>query len=156
MRLKYLHRGEPAASKTSALEIFRGFFPAFSQIDELEECFVLRDVLAHNHLWEISYRWDESTPMELANAVRAFVHKDQKYERSVDLATFRTRKLRLHIFPIRVDRRDTCRVLQTACAALRLLESYDRSVCQMSTLQVQRGTYRPRFDELVVAFCEAS
>ena len=37
----------------AALDFLRELYPQFPNIDEVTEAFVLRDIMAHNHLWEI-------------------------------------------------------------------------------------------------------
>jgi hypothetical protein len=38
-------------------------------VDSLEELFVVRDAIAHNHVWEAQYSWDDQNEMKLVSAV---------------------------------------------------------------------------------------
>jgi hypothetical protein len=104
-RLWYNRRG-PEAPPESPLEMLRALIgkPGHLEplLEALSECFVLRNVLAHNHVWEVSVRWDDDEPTTLD------VHDDprhlsgshrQNYARVFSASTLRSRTLDLFLVP---------------------------------------------------------
>jgi hypothetical protein len=105
--------------------VFRDF--RFSKA--VAEVFVLRDALFHNHLWVIQSSW---RPTKLHSATLVSYREDSKYRTAVNVGTRRTRTLRLHIVPTRVDRRDALKVIDTVWKALLFIEAKDRRYCYVS------------------------
>src|SRR5207244_1579644 len=93
--------------------------------DDVEELFVLRDVIAHNHVWEAMTVSDNTKGLALIRATRRPGYGDQKFERAVDLKTRRTRRLHLDVFPTRIHHRTAVVVLQKCVEVLRFLENSD-------------------------------
>jgi hypothetical protein len=136
MRARYINRGVPAAEKRAALDFLRALYPQFPNIDEVTEVFVLRDIIAHNHLWEIGFSWDAQADMVLKSASKDPISGDPKYSLHVDLSTHKTKLLQLNAVPIKVDRSDASKLLKVVWNALLFLEHQDRNQCYVSHLSV--------------------
>jgi hypothetical protein len=89
----------------------------------LFDVFVVRDVIAHNHLWSGEFVEDASGNW---NAEREPQPEpgfgDVKYRQYVDLATGLTKNLALNVVPTRVWRKDAYLVLQTLFRTLDALD----------------------------------
>ncbi|MBI3805643.1 MAG: hypothetical protein HY282_17980 [Nitrospirae bacterium] len=92
--------------------------------DDVEELFVLRDVIAHNHIWE-AIAEDDTTGLTLVSATKHPSYGDAKFNRTVDLEIRQTRRLHLDIFPARIHRQTAIVVLQKCVEVLRFLENSD-------------------------------
>jgi hypothetical protein len=149
MRVRYLNRAVPAAQKRSALEFLRALYPNFPNIDELSEVFVLRDIIAHNHLWKIGFSWDDQPDMVLQSASKDSISGDTKYPLHVDTSTRKTKLLQLNAVPIKVDRSDALKLLKVVWNALLFLEQQDRNQCYVSHLTVLFKGKFPRFGDVV-------
>lgn len=90
--------------------------------DEVEEIFVLRDVIAHNHIWEANIADDDKEGLILLSASKREGYGDAKFDRAVDLETRQTRRLRLDVFPNRVHRQTAVVVIQKCAEVLRFVE----------------------------------
>ena len=123
-----------SGKRQSALEFFRSQFPASGLDSQLEELFVARDVIVHNHLWEAEIVWT-STGMEF---VAPPVHQgrplygDDKFDKVIDRTNRKTRILGLNLFPTRVCRQDAIIALKAAYGILEYLENQDRRYCYVS------------------------
>lgn len=155
MRVRYLTHQDASNQGHNTLAVFQTLYPKFSGLDALTEVYVVRDLLVHNHLWEVQYKWDERSPMDLVQAVRSFIKKDWKYEKSVNLDNYQTVKLNLHIFPTRIDRHDVSKVLLTVWDTLLYLELQDRNQCYVSRLCVRKNGVTTKFNEIIKEFCAA-
>jgi len=93
--------------------------------DDVEELFVLRDVIAHNHLWEATIADDDTKGLALVSAAKRPGYGDDKFDRTVDLETRQTRRLHLDVFPNRIHRQTAIVVLQKCVEILRFLENSD-------------------------------
>lgn len=133
--------------------LFRELYPAFPNHQEIAEAFVIRDLLAHNHLWEIDFTWDADGPLQLLHATRSF-GGDGKYQQYVDVDARCTKSLRLHVVPNRVDRRDAAIVLKTVWHALELMDGDDHATCPVSPAHVHDGSRVIPFAEFIQGFCE--
>jgi hypothetical protein len=152
MRVRYFKHGEPTPS---ALNMFRYLYPAYPRKDDVAEAFVVRDLLAHNHLWEITYKWEEEdNSTQLLEALHSFGMKDAKYKDYVDAADRRTKGLRFHVLPSRVDRRDAATIVKVVWEALEYMDADDHTACPASPGFVKFGKEMVRFRDLVQRFYE--
>lgn len=99
---------------------------------DIEEVFVLRDAIAHNHIWIAATRWDDKGGMALDSAKKFAEYGDQKFRSVVDPATRLTRRLQLDVFPNRIHRGTAVVVLKKVVEALRFLEALDRRYVYLS------------------------
>jgi hypothetical protein len=109
--------------------------------NDIEEVFVLRDIIAHNHIWTAAIRWDDSGEMALDSAEKLPACGDQKFDRVVDPKTRATRRLKLDAFPNRIHRATAIAVLKKTCEVLKFLEGLDRRYVYLGQpWRVRRGT----------------
>jgi len=97
--------------------------------ESVHELFVVRDVLAHNHVLRIvlqrpSRDWDTSPTLQDVAAIRGRVNT-VKYRSSVDPSTFRTKLLGLHVIPTMVRRWDVAQSLPIVVSTLDRLADCD-------------------------------
>jgi hypothetical protein len=149
MRVRYINKAtQKEINGVSVPAYLKRLYQDFPFEDDLFEIHILRDVLAHNHLWEVSYSWDDEKAMIL-RSVNKWSSGDNKYQRYVDTKTNLTKKLRLNVSPIKVGRSDAISVLQTMWKILIFLEGKNRNQCYVSHLRaVHKGELR-RFCEIV-------
>lgn len=140
-RLRYFKGSEGKKKKASVPRYLKLVFSDFRHEKALTEVFVVRDAIFHNHLWEIDFTW---RPMTLENAELVPHREDKKYTNRVSIDTRRTKALRLHVVPTRVDRRDAVKVFDTVWNTLLFLENKDRNYCYVSHRHVAfRKKVRP-------------
>ena len=136
------------------LDFVRKAFPACRVIDGLEELFVVRDVIVHNHMWVAEIAFDEEHGMKLVEAKLRENYGNPRFDRVADQQSRTTRQLGLNIFPTRIGRRDAAVVLGTAVEFLLFLERQDRRYFYISPQNVRfHEEYMP-FTEMVRAFSE--
>lgn len=141
VRLRYLSPPLPKGTNLTVANYFKHVFPGFRLNKALTEVFVLRDAIFHNHLWEVEFTW---LPMTLKSATLVPHKEDSKFRAVIDTKNRRTRNLRLHLVPTRVDRRDALKALDVVWKTLLFLEKQDRSICYVSAHNVPfRGRMRP-------------
>lgn len=148
VRARYIKRGKAK----SGLLLFTELYPTFRDYSEITEVFVVRDLLAHNHLWEIDFAWDADSPRQLLHANHT-LGGDSKYAQHVDLTTRRTRRLGIPIVPSRVDSRDAALVLKTVWHVLEFMDADDHTACPVSPAYVHDGSQLMPFADLVQRFC---
>ena len=118
-RTRYISRQE----QCSPMDTFRGL-GASDLADRIEEIFVVRDVIAHAHLWKAHISWDlqfKKLP------VRVPGYGDKKFQKLVDPGSRKTRQLQLDIFPNRIHRATAIIALKEAAKGLGFLESKNRN-----------------------------
>ncbi len=93
--------------------------------DDIEELVVLRDVIAHNHLWEAVVAEDAAKGLTLVSATMQPGYGDPKFGRAVDIPTRQTRRLHLDVFPNRIHRQTAVVAIQKCVEVLRFLENHD-------------------------------
>lgn len=99
---------------------------------DIEEVFVLRDIIVHNHIWTVAMRWDDSSGMVLDSAEKLPAYGDEKFNRVVDSKTRVTRRLHLDVVPNRIHRATAIAVLKRTVETLRFLEGLDRKYVYLS------------------------
>lgn len=112
-------------SRVSAANTFRDLGEK-STGDKVEEIFVVRDAIAHSHLWTAKISWTENDLHFVEPPTRLPGFGDDKFQNNVDLTSRMTRRLKLHVFPTRIDRETALIVMKQTAAALKILESKDR------------------------------
>lgn len=122
MRVRYMNKAtQKEIDEVSVPVYLKRLYQDFPFEDELFVIHILRDALAHNHLWEVSYSWDDEKAMILGS-VNKWSSGDKKYQRYVDTKTNLTKKLGLNVSPIKISRSDAISVLQTMWKILIFLE----------------------------------
>ena len=120
----------------NALKVLEAINPALPNARELEEIYVVRDSLIHNHLWEIEYEWDDIQPVTVTRTQLDPDSGNKRFRRTVDLATMRTRMLNLNVRPTSVDRVDVIKVFDTIWETLLGFEKADFNLCCVSNEDV--------------------
>jgi len=149
MRVRYINKAsQNEVDKVSVPVYLKKLYQDFPFENELFEIHILRDTLAHNHLWEISYSWDDEKDMVL-QSVNKSSSGDKKYKQYVDTKTNVTKNLGLNINPIKVGSTDVNSVLQTVWKVLIFLENKNRNQCYVSRLHVKHKGKSMKFGEIV-------
>ena len=104
---------------------------------KVEEIFVIRDIIAHNHVWEANVYWDENGKLRLVDAQRVKGYGDKKFDKVVDSNNRKTKILGLNVFPNRISRADALTVLKTAYEFLSEMERKDHNYFSVSALIVK-------------------
>jgi len=133
-------------SRASAADTFRDLGEGAIG-DKVEEIFVVRDAIAHSHLWTAKISWTENDLNFVEPPTRLRGFGDKKFQKNVDLTSRMTRKLKLHVFPTRIDRDTALIVLKQTAAALKILESKDRRFVYLTPQHVAfAGKLVPFYD----------
>jgi len=107
--------------------------------DKVEEIFVVRDAIAHSHLWTAKISWTENNLQFAQQPVQLPGYGDKKFRRIVDEDSRTTRQLKLDVFPTRIHRRTAIIVLKECAEALQFLESKDRRFVYLTPHNVRCG-----------------
>ena len=147
-RLRFVQGSKVPHSKRTAIDVVLCVYPKLRHRKSLEEVYVVRDLLIHNHLWEVDYEYGGSPNMVLRNASRHPAYGDRKFHDRVNLKTMRTKAQQLHVLPTCVDRRDVVKVFDVIWKMLLLFESTDRFQCYVSHVHVRFNKKTRLFSEL--------
>jgi hypothetical protein len=104
---------------------FRKTFRSSRYQDEFAELFVVRDVIAHNHVWAGSI---DDVAMTWMTAKLGTDFGDNAFDAVVDLSSRTTRKLGLHVVPTRLGYEDVRTVMKTTALILQELSSMQPQV----------------------------
>ncbi|MFI5295938.1 MAG: hypothetical protein ACHQ0Y_13060 [Thermodesulfovibrionales bacterium] len=147
--VRYINKATQAQiDKTSVPEYLAKLYPDFPLMEEVREIFILRDLIAHNHLWEIYFLWDDEKGI-MPQSINRQSSGDKKYRNSVDSSNNKTKKLGLNISPIKIDASDVTKVLHTMWKTMIFLEKKNRSQCYISHLIVKHTGKRMKFGEVI-------
>jgi hypothetical protein len=147
-RTQYVRHEKPPKRP---VDFIRATYPASGFADRIEELFVVRDVIAHNHVWEAKFAWGGDGSMNLESAQLRPGYGDPKFRRVTDVTTRTTKLLSINVFPTRICRTDAVVVLKTAVDFLEFLESKDRRYFHLSPQHVKFGGTWRSFTELVAS-----
>lgn len=136
MRVRYMNNatGKDLDSKPVP-SYLNDLYLDFPYLAEAKELFVIRDILMHNHLWEVSIDRNPNGDMSLRSSNRRS-SGDRKYAENVDASTGKTKRLGLNTNPANVGQKDARTVLQWVWKVLLFLESKNRNQCYVSHLYV--------------------
>lgn len=99
-RVKYVVEENPSQK---AIDFIKDTDWTKSFYENLLEIMVVRDVIAHNHIWEAEFDWDENFDMKLIEAHIIEGYGDKKFRAVVNHDTRKTIKLKLNLFPTRIN-----------------------------------------------------
>ena len=149
MRVRYINRDKIAIKQTSVTKYLQTLYADFPQINQLIEVFALRNSIAHNHLWEIDFTWNDELGMNLKNASLEETAGNADFHNVVDESTRKTKLLALNIVPIKVGRGEVRKVFNVIWDSLIFLEGKNRNQCYVSHLHVTFGKNVLLFSDLV-------
>jgi hypothetical protein len=104
--------------------------------DRIEEIFVVRDAIAHAHLWTAKISWDQNALRFKGPPVRLPGYGDRKFEKLVEPDSRTTRQLKLDVFPTRIHRQTAIIALKECAEALHFLESKNRDFVYLTPQHV--------------------
>ena len=137
-RIRFRRKAALPPDPASIPNLLLHVFPDIPNHDELLEVFVVRNAIIHNHLWEIDFSPGRTYPMVVRQATRDPADgTTTSYKNCVSEKLRRTKKLRLTVNPIRVDRKDAANVFRVIWDTLLFIESKDLDLCSVSQLGVR-------------------
>ncbi len=98
----------------------------------LEEFFVIRDVIVHNHIWEANFFWDSQGLMRLIKTHVINGYGDNKYFAAINPKNRKTRICKLNLFPTKINKSDAILVIKKVVEFLLFLEENDRNFIYLS------------------------
>lgn len=126
MRVRY-DLGATAPNERQALDFYQALQKQHP-LPDVTEAFVMRDIVAHNHLWSVTFAWDDSGHQLLGSNLKT--GGDKKFREVVDLNTGLTKGHQLHANPKLIDRTDVKKVLKIILAAMQALEHHNLLMIQ--------------------------
>jgi hypothetical protein len=121
-RVRYFEENEDR--KLTAVEYFETISPDPELAKAVNEVFVLRDVIAHSHVYDMQTHHARGRGLKFVK--RPEIRKaygDKQFRKVVDPKSGLSRHLKLNLFPLRIWRHDAHIVLGTIKRALMALES---------------------------------
>ncbi len=145
-RTQYI-RGKKPPEKP--VDFVRKAYPNSGFADKLEELFVVRDVIVHNHVWEAKFISDVNLGMKLVSAELREGYGDKKFKKVLNPNNRTTCQLNINLFPTRICRLDAVTVLKNVLEFFLFLESQDRRYIYISAQYVEFKGVPILFKELV-------
>ncbi|NHZ84917.1 MAG: hypothetical protein GWP19_03440 [Planctomycetia bacterium] len=108
-----------------ALDFFRMQFDSKATADDLEETYVLRDVITHNHMWKVSVPNSSNLNDPRIKHILLPGYGDKKFRKVINMNTLKTKRLSLNIVPTIVNRKDVLVVLDVVWRICVILQSED-------------------------------
>ena len=138
----FVNRAQYLLPKTSKpknpYKFVESHYPDSGWVEKIRELSVLRDLIAHNHIWEATYGWGEEIDMKLVKTpIKQTGYGDGKFDDVVDLDSRLTKSLKLNVFPTKINYLDVKIVLKTTVDFLLFLESQDLRIVNISSQHVR-------------------
>jgi hypothetical protein len=121
----------------SALQFMKSKFQHYAGLPILEELFVIRDAIVHNHLWQAKITWDQNRDMKLLSAAKWEGSGDTKLSSVLDPNTRRTKILGLNLFPTRIAKDDAILVMRKSTEILHYIEVNGSNLVDVSNQYVE-------------------
>lgn len=148
MRVRFVQKAsQKDIDRTSVVNYLPKLYEDFPFKDELIEIYILRDIIIHNHLWELGFVWEEDGMSGTSAKKRST--GDPKYLNNVDESARKTKVLGLTVNPINVGNLEVKTVLQTMWRILVFLEQKDRNQCYVSAAHYRYKGKMVQFGEVV-------
>ena len=100
------------ASDRISLNFFKRKYRSYNDlIGNLEDLFILRNIIAHNYIWKIKYNFDnEYNEINIRKSLQE-EYGDNNFNNKIDFKNKVTNKLRLRIIPTRIGLKETKQAL---------------------------------------------
>jgi len=149
MRVRHVHSvtGDQL-NRHQVSKFLKDIYEDYPTFEETNEIFAIRDLIAHNHLIEESYIYDEDMSKKVLSSNR-ISSGDKKFKASVTNDLKKTKILGLNTNPTKIGYEDAMLVLQTVWKILLYLEGQDRYQCYVSHLNVKHKGKFIKMAELV-------
>ena len=106
---------------------------------DVEEVFVIRDVVAHSHLWVAQVDWQRDDLIFVNGPTKLPAYGDAKFNSVVDTKSRTTRRLKLDVFPTKIRQQSAVIAMKQAVKVLRFLENIDRNIAYASIHHIRVG-----------------
>jgi|AntRauTorckE6833_2_1112554.scaffolds.fasta_scaffold18690_2 hypothetical protein len=135
-------------SNRSALVFLESLLEETKLIENIKELFVIRDCIAHNHLWHAKFKFDnEQDEMHLLEAKLNSQFGDKKFSEVINLEDRTTKELKLNLFTTRINFQDVQIVLKTLQAFIEYIGKNDfRNLVSFGKVIDKNGK---KFQELI-------
>ena len=148
MRCRYIHGViDKELNKTSVVDFIKQKYADYPHKSITTEIFVVRDLIAHNHLLKISYSMIDGGMT--SNGIKRFSSGDKKFKVYVDRVTEKTLGLKLNTNPIKICFNDAVKVLNVVWDNLIFLENKDRRQCYVSHLLIKYEGKHIKFSDVL-------
>jgi len=114
-------KGRTKAFRTSVPSYIAQLRKTFTLEKSLTEVFVLRDAIAHGHVWSLEVSSHERHGEIPRSAALSAQYGNEQFKRRVNPTTRRTRALGLHVVPSAVGREEVIKVLDVIHRVLNCL-----------------------------------
>ncbi len=148
MRVRFVRKAsQQDIDRTPVVNYLPKLYRNFPYTVELTEIYILRDIVIHNHLWELGFVWSDDG-MSVTSAKKRNTG-DFKYLQNVDVNARKTKVLGLTVNPIKVGNAEVTKVLQIMWKILIFLEQDDRNQCYVSAAHYRYKGSMVQFGEVV-------
>lgn len=134
-RIRYIDK-DNLSQKKDALHYVRNKFSKDNIFcSKISELFVLRDLIAHNHLWEVTYEFDENYNEINIKKTKFEGWGNKMFSNNTDLTTEKTKILGLDIIPTRIGKDDANKVLGVLKEFLGKINSENSVYCSKNLIE---------------------
>jgi hypothetical protein len=123
-------------------------FPDLPNHGELMEVFLVRNIILHNHIWNIDVRNSPESAPTLKSPHDLKTQTNKNYIELVDQVARKTKLMKLNASPVSIDRGDVYKIFKTVWDTLMFMNHKDFTVCPLSNDQVAFNKRRMRFSEI--------
>ena len=150
VRLRYLRAASVAAGGRSVPDLLLMLFPHLPNHAALIEVFLLRNIILHNHMWELDVRLRDEGQVSMMRSPEDFDFQfNQHYHKVVDKTTRRTKLLALNVNPVGVDRSEVRKVFDVALTTLSFLQQQEPNLGWRADTSVAYERKRTKFCDLL-------
>ena len=107
-RAKYIS----GSNEKQVLNFFKNHIDNGEVYKNLEEIYVIRDSIIHNHIWKVNVPFPENLNDPNITFHLLPGYGDSKFRRVVNMRTKQTNRLAINIIPTRLNRKDVIKVLE--------------------------------------------
>jgi hypothetical protein len=134
------------------LKYFENAFDSKELTGKLKELFILRDIIAHNHIWDVKI-FTNTKGLRFADEPQHLgepLYGDKKFREIYKQSKNRlTPILKLNLFPTKIGKSDAITVLKCMYDILLSIEKVDKRYCYISHIPVSFGNLNLQFGDFI-------
>lgn len=119
--------------------------------NKLLEVYIARDLIVHNHIWIIKYRYNKKfSEIEIKRNIIRSIYGDKKYKNNISKRNYCTKNLKINIIPTKIGKGDVIKVMKVVKELIEFLESKNSTYCLINNNCKYKGKLKKFYDILDV------
>lgn len=147
-RLRFC-RNDELPGPANVPDLLFHMFPDLPNYDELKDVFLVRNIILHNHVWNIDVRNSPDSAPTLKTPHDLKTNTNKNHAELVDQSKRKTKFMNLNASPTSIDRGDVFKIFNSVWNTLQFMNGKDFRICPIPGGRVAFNKKEIEFPEII-------